>query len=98
METVVSCILNGVSLGSLLFIFSCPLSLILGLMGVVNLAHGSFYLFGAFVGLTVSKLTGNFFLALLAGGVSVSFIALIIERFFIRDSWSIAFDSIFYPL
>ena len=54
METVISCLLNGASLGSLLFIFSSALTLILGVMGVVNLAHGSSYLFGGFVGLTVS--------------------------------------------
>jgi branched-chain amino acid transport system permease protein len=84
METVISCLVNGASFGALLFIFSSALTIILGLMGVVNLAHGSFYLLGAFVGLSVSKATGNFFLALLAGGIAVGFIALIIERIFIR--------------
>ena len=46
-------ILNGVSFGMLLFLLAAGLSLIYGLMRVLNLTHGSFYLLGAYIGLTI---------------------------------------------
>ena len=55
--------LNGLSYGVLLFLLSVGLTLIFGMLDVVNLAHGSFYMLGAYAGLTLIATTGNFWLA-----------------------------------
>lgn len=76
--------LNGVSFGMLLFLLAAGLSLIYGLMKILNLAHGSFYLLGAYIGLTVIRYTGSFVLAVLVGSVAVAIIGALMERFFLR--------------
>lgn len=65
-------ILNGVSFGMLLFLLAAGLSLIFGLMRIFNLAHGSYYVLGAYVGLTVVRATGSFVLAVLVGTAAVT--------------------------
>ena len=77
-------ILNGISFGMLLFLLAAGLSLIYGLMRILNLAHGSYYLWGAYVGLTVAQRTGNFLYALLAGTAVVTVIGVLMERYFLR--------------
>jgi len=57
---------------------------IFGLMDVLNLAHGSFYMLGAYVGLTVLGVTGNFWLALIAAPVALCVIGALIEVVFFR--------------
>ncbi len=76
--------LNGLSFGMLLFLLAAGLSLTFGLMNIVNLAHGSYYLVGAYVGLTVVARTGNFVLAVLAGAISVGILGLLMQRFLLR--------------
>ena len=61
--------LNSVQYGLLLFLVASGLTLIFGIMGVINLAHGSFYMIGAYMAFTLSGLVGNFMLALLLGVV-----------------------------
>ncbi|GAA5231577.1 branched-chain amino acid ABC transporter permease [Verticiella sediminum] len=61
--------LNAVQYGLLLFLIASGLTLIFGIMGVINLAHGAFYMIGAYLAFTLSSLTGNFVLALLLGVV-----------------------------
>ena len=56
--------LNGLAYGVLLFLLSVGLTLIFGMLDVVNLAHGSYYMLGAYAGLTLIAATGNFWLAL----------------------------------
>ena len=58
--------LNGISFGMLLFLLAAGLSLIYGLMKILNLTHGSFYLLGGYIGLVVVHRTGSFILAVLA--------------------------------
>jgi branched-chain amino acid transport system permease protein len=60
-------ILNGVQYGLLLFLVASGLTLIFGIMGIINLAHGSFYMMGAYLAFSLSELTGNFWLAILLG-------------------------------
>jgi branched-chain amino acid transport system permease protein len=60
-------ILNGVQYGLLLFLVASGLTLIFGIMGVINLAHGSFYMLGAYAAFTLSSLTGNLFTAITLG-------------------------------
>jgi branched-chain amino acid transport system permease protein len=77
-------ILNGVAYGMLLFLIAAGLSLIYGLMKILNLTHGSFYLVGGYIGLTVMQFTGSFVLALVAAVVAIAIIGAVIERFFLR--------------
>ena len=72
--------LNGVAFGMLLFLLASGLSLIFGTMRVLNLAHGSFYLIGGYVALTVSRKTGSFLLAVLAAAAVVAILGILIER------------------
>lgn len=76
--------LNGISFGALLFLLSSGFQLIFGLMRIVNLAHGSFYLVGGYIGLTVLTAGGSFWLALLAGAFAIGVTGLIIERSLLR--------------
>jgi len=76
--------LNGISLGALLFLMASGFTLIFGLARVVNMAHGAFYLLGGYFGLTILRLTGSFWLALLAGGVGIIVVNYFIERYLLR--------------
>src|SRR5450759_1361222 len=65
-------ILNGLQYGLLLFLISSGLTLIFGVMGVINLAHGSLFMIGAYLAYVVTATTGEFWLALpaaIAGGL-----------------------------
>ena len=75
---------NGISYGALLFLLAAGLSLIFGVMRVVNLAHGSYFMLGGYVGLSVVWRTDSFLLALLAGAVAVGLIGVGMERLFLR--------------
>lgn len=77
-------VFNGVSYGALLFLVGSGLSLIFGVMRMVNLAHGSFFLLGGYVALTVMARTGSWLLALAAAAVVVGIIGMSIERIFMR--------------
>jgi branched-chain amino acid transport system permease protein len=75
---------NGLSYGALLFLLASGLSLIFGVMRVVNLAHGSYFLLGGYVGLSVIWRTQSFPLALLAGALAIALIGAGMERLFLR--------------
>jgi branched-chain amino acid transport system permease protein len=68
----------------ILFLLSTGVSIVFGLMGVVNLAHGMLFMTGAYAGITVSQMTGNFWLGLLVAIVSAGIVGLMIERGFLR--------------
>jgi branched-chain amino acid transport system permease protein len=77
-------ILNGLSFGMLLFLLAAGLSLIFGLMKILNLTHGSYYLLAGYIGLTVIRATGSFVLAVVAATVAVTLIGAVMERLFLR--------------
>jgi branched-chain amino acid transport system permease protein len=77
-------LMNGVALGMLIFLIAVGLSLIFGLMGVLNFAHGAIFVWGAYVGLFVFTKTGSFTLGVLAGTLVGFVIGWLMERFFIR--------------
>ena len=83
-----SCIVTqlgtGLIVGSLLFLVAAGLTLIFGVLGVVNFAHGSFYMLGAYVALTAYQLSGSFTIAVLAAGLGVGLFGLLFERFLMR--------------
>jgi branched-chain amino acid transport system permease protein len=76
--------INGVSLAALLFLLASGFTLSFGLMRVVNMAHGAYYLLGGYIGLSVARATGSFALALVAGGLAVVVLGLVVDRFLIR--------------
>jgi len=75
-EFWVSGLFNGVSYGALLFLLAGGLSLIFGMMRIVNMTHGSYYLLGGYVGLTVIWRTGSFVLAVLLGALTISLVGI----------------------
>ena len=77
-------ILNGVSFAMLLFLLAAGLSLIYGLMRILNLAHGSYYLLGAYVALSVARGTGSLLLAAVAGTAVVTAVGIFMERVLLR--------------
>ncbi|MGW8194669.1 MAG: branched-chain amino acid ABC transporter permease [Desulforhopalus sp.] len=64
MLLIIEQLLNGLQLGITLFLMSAGLTLVFGIMQVINLAHGSFYMIGAYIGATVAAATGSFLLAI----------------------------------
>lgn len=76
--------LNGVSFGMLLFLLAAGLSLIFGLMKILNLAHGSYYALGTYVALSVVGWTGSFLLAAVTGIATVVVLGILMERVFLR--------------
>lgn len=81
---VVSAFINGLTLSALLFIMAIGLNLSFGLLRVVNLSHGAFYLFGGYIGLTVLKTTNSWLLALLVGAIVSGLLAFAEEYFLLR--------------
>jgi len=77
-------LLNGVQYGLLLFLIASGLTLIFGIMGVINLAHGSFYMVGAYLALSLTGLIGNFWLALPAGIALAVLLGIALEWLLIR--------------
>ncbi|HEV2359626.1 MAG TPA: branched-chain amino acid ABC transporter permease [bacterium] len=76
--------LNGCAYGMLLFLLAAGLSLIFGLMEVVNLAHGGFYLLGAYLGLSIVRWTGSFWLALALAPLLTAGAGFLLEWPFLR--------------
>jgi branched-chain amino acid transport system permease protein len=83
MEFFVISTLNGLSYGLLLFMLSSGLTLIFSMMGVLNFAHASFYMVGAYIGYSIGK-AGNFWLGLLVAPLLVGLLGAIFERTCLR--------------
>ncbi len=75
---------NGISYAALLFLLGGGFTLIFGVMKITNIAHGSFYLVGGYIGYTVAALSGSFYLAFLVACVVVSLLGMAMERWFLR--------------
>src|SRR5271166_6391345 len=76
--------LNSVAFGGLLFLLSAGFSLIFGLMRIPNLAHGAFFMLGAYFGYTLLSAQLTFWLAAIVGGLAVGVIGILLERFILR--------------
>ena len=77
-------LLNGFQLGITLFLMSAGLTLIFGIMQVINLAHGSFYMIGAYVGATVVSSSGSFLLGMGAGLLAAAVCGMVVEYLVLR--------------
>ncbi|MBW2636154.1 MAG: branched-chain amino acid ABC transporter permease [Deltaproteobacteria bacterium] len=76
--------LHGLAYAGLLFLVSSGLTLVFGLMNVLNFAHAAFYMVGAYFSYTVLMLTGNFWLSLIICPVMLFIIGMLVERFLLR--------------
>jgi branched-chain amino acid transport system permease protein len=88
MTLLITQLLNGLVYGMLLFLLSAGLSLIFGLMNVVNLAHGSFFMLGAFTGLSIAQVTGSFWLALVLAPFIGLGLGVVMELLFMRHLYA----------
>ena len=77
-------VLNGLSFGALLFLLASGLTLVFGLMRIINLAHGAFYMIGGYLGVVVTGLTGNLLIGILSGVVVVAVTAFVVEFVLLR--------------
>jgi len=77
-------VLNGLQLGVMLFLLAAGLTLIFGIMDMINLAHGSLYMVGAFVAATVAQWTGSFMLGLLAALPAAAAVGMAVETIALR--------------
>ena len=77
-------VLNGVQYGLLLFLVASGLTLIFGIMGIINLAHGSFYMIGAYLAFSLTRAIGDFWLALAAGVLLAVLLGMALEWLVIR--------------
>jgi len=82
---------NGISYGALLFLLASGLTLIFGVMRIVNLSHGSYFLLGGYVALSVIATTGSWVLAVPVAALVVAVVGLVMERVFLR---SLGFDPL----
>ena len=81
---IIEQVLNGLQFGVMLFLMAAGLTLIFGVMGLINLAHGSLYMIGAFAAAAVAGATGSFLLAILAAMVAAAFAGAIVEMAVLR--------------
>ena len=84
MDTFVIQFIHGLVYGLLLFLVASGLTLVFGMMSVLNIAHVSFYMLGAYLSYTMYKLVGNFWLALVVCPILVAFLGILMERFILR--------------
>ncbi len=77
-------ILNGLQLGITLFLMSAGLTLVFGIMQVINLAHGSFYMIGAYLGATAFAATGSFFAGIAAALCGAALVGMLVEFLVLR--------------
>jgi branched-chain amino acid transport system permease protein len=81
---VIDDVVNGIAFGSLLFVLASGFTLALGVIRVVNIAHGAFYMLGVFVALEVSQATGSFPVAIAASGLALGALALATHEALLR--------------
>jgi branched-chain amino acid transport system permease protein len=76
--------IHGLAYGMILFLIASGLNVIFGMMGVLNLAHASFFMLSAYLGFQFVSLTGNFWMALLLAPVATAICGVLMERFLLR--------------
>ncbi|HTD91047.1 MAG TPA: branched-chain amino acid ABC transporter permease, partial [Burkholderiales bacterium] len=87
-------IITGIALGAVYVLVALGLSLIFGMLTVVNFAHGAFFMVGAYLGVWLLPQTGNFWVCLVLVPLGVGAIGLVTERFLVRPLYGRGID---YP-
>ena len=77
-------LLNGLQMGIMLFLMSAGLTLVFGIMRIINLAHGSFYMIGAYIGATVTVRTGSFLVGILSALPAAALVGMLVEAIVMR--------------
>src|SRR5712671_7694248 len=88
-------IVTGIALGAVYVLVALGLSLIFGMLTVVNFAHGAFFMVGAYMGVWLFAQTGNFWVCLVLVPLGVGAIGMLTERFLVRPLYGRGID---YPL
>ncbi|QRE74956.1 branched-chain amino acid ABC transporter permease [Methylobacterium aquaticum] len=86
-------LVTGVALGAIYVLVGIGLSLIFGLMNVVNFAHGAFFMAGAYVGVFLYGYTGNFWVSLVAAPLAMGLLGLVVERVLVRPLYGRGIDD-----
>jgi branched-chain amino acid transport system permease protein len=92
-ELILIQLFSGVALGAILVITALGLSIIFGMLGVVNFAHGALFMVGAYAGLWVASLTGSFWWGLLIAPVMIGLFGMIIEWLLVRPLYGRSIDD-----
>ena len=79
---------NGLQLGVTLFLLAAGLTLVFGIMGLINLSHGSLFMIGAYVSATIANLTGNFLVGLVVALVTAAVLGIVIEMVIMRKLYA----------
>lgn len=98
MRSILFHALNGAALGSVLFLLASGLTVVFGLMRVLNLAHGAFFLLGGYVGHSVQATTGSFLLAALAATATTAALGLAMQRSFLTTLEGSIFNQVLLTL
>jgi branched-chain amino acid transport system permease protein len=93
LDLVAMQLFSGVALGAILIMLALGLSIVFGMLGVVNFAHGAFFMVGAYAGVVVLGLTDNFWAALLIAPIAVGCLGLVVERLLIRPLYGRSVDD-----
>jgi branched-chain amino acid transport system permease protein len=94
MDAVVVSIMSGISYGVVLFLVAAGLSFVLGLMGIVNIAHGAMVMTGAYAGINVAKASGSLILGGLSGALLAGLVGLLLERGLLRNLYKLHLEQI----
>jgi branched-chain amino acid transport system permease protein len=92
-ELILMQLFSGVALGAILVITALGLSIVFGMLGVVNFAHGALFMVGAYAGLWVASLTGSFWWGLLLAPILIGAFGMLIEYFLIRPLYGRSVDD-----
>lgn len=91
-------ILNGLTVGTLLFLTASGLSVVIGLMRILTLSHGAMFLFGGFVGMSVQVASGSFLAAVAAGTAAAAALGWVVQRLFLKALMGSAFRQVLLTL
>jgi branched-chain amino acid transport system permease protein len=92
-ELILMQLFSGVALGAILVITALGLSIIFGMLGVVNFAHGALFMVGAYAGLWVASLTGSFWWGLVLAPIAIGLFGMLIEYFLVRPLYGRSIDD-----
>jgi branched-chain amino acid transport system permease protein len=84
LELILMQLFSGLALGAILVMVALGLTIVFGMLGIVNFAHGALFMVGAYAGLWIAAQTGSFWWALLVAPIAIGVLGMAIERFLIR--------------
>lgn len=88
LELILMQLFSGLALGAILVMVALGLTIIFGMLGIVNFAHGALFMVGAYAGLWIASLTGSFWWALLIAPIAVGAFGMLVERVLIRPLYN----------